>query len=158
MTQPARSHTVGDPLLFVVSHLPRSATQLRSCVRSLSPTFHSHSSTSRYPCNYTARISAFVHEPNNCLDLQMHDTSTFLSPLPVAQVREVSVWILDKKPLSGGGVGGSKATNAKAFEPLFEQQRKGCSHMTRVRGVRADALGATIWCETIWCESYKCFY
>ncbi|GAX73373.1 hypothetical protein CEUSTIGMA_g826.t1 [Chlamydomonas eustigma] len=44
--------------------------------------------------------------------------------------RDVSVWILDKKALVDGSKGLAKP---RSFDLLFEQQRKGCANMTRLK-------------------------
>ena len=51
---------------------------------------------------------------------------------------EVSVWILDKKALSDGA---SRAGRARGYEPFFEQQRRSCAQMLRIKasGVTARA-------------------
>lgn len=47
-----------------------------------------------------------------------------------AHVREASVWILDKKGLLD--LAKTSSRGPRAFDAFFEQQRKGCGHMTRV--------------------------
>ena len=58
---------------------------------------------------------------------------------PHAAIKEVSIWVLDKKALNdglargGGGGGGLSGSRGRPFETFLEQQRRGCTTMTKIR-------------------------